>query len=83
MDVRLRPGASDEAIARAEAAMDVSFPADFRAWLTVHDGQERGTDIEWAPSCNILAPLDAMIKQWAEEKEGRRRGSGSFLCRSG
>ncbi|QDV37574.1 SMI1/KNR4 family protein [Tautonia plasticadhaerens] len=36
----LRPGATDEQIAEAEAYLEVSFPEDVRASYRIHDGQE-------------------------------------------
>ena len=38
----LRPGLADDAIEALESGVDAIFPADFRAWLTLHGGQEPG-----------------------------------------
>lgn len=65
---RLRPPATEAAISAAEATMDLAFPADFRASLLVHDGQEDGEDdldtLQWLPNQAPLAPLDRIVDQW-------------------
>ena len=71
----LRPGASEAAIAAAEGAMSLSFPPDFRASLLLHDGQDGGPTAHdqeqlfpWMAGCSPLAPLDAIVQQWTDEK---------------
>jgi cell wall assembly regulator SMI1 len=67
---RLRPPATEAAIAAAEATMSLSFPPDFRASLLVHDGQEDGEDdldtLQWLPNQAPLAALDRIVEQWCE-----------------
>ena len=81
--LRLRKGASEKQIAAAEKKMKVKFPADFRASLLCHDGQETKDKearafqdehggfcgFEWMPGCSPLAPLDAIVAQWKEDQE--------------
>jgi cell wall assembly regulator SMI1 len=65
---RLRPPATEAAIAAAEATMELAFPPDFRASLLVHDGQDDGEDdfdtLDWLPGQAPLAPLDRIVDQW-------------------
>ncbi len=65
----LRPGATDRAIDAAEKAMKTKFPAEFREWLRIHDGQGEDATIDWAPGCTRLAPLSAMVAQWKDERD--------------
>ena len=76
--LRLRPGATEKAIADAEKKMKLVFPADFRASLLLHDGQERkagdddyetSTLFEWMPGSGALASLSAIVAQWKDERE--------------
>ena len=76
--LRLRPGATEKAIADAEKKMKLTFPADFRASLLLHDGQERkaadddsetSTLFEWMPGSGALAPLSAIVAQWKDERD--------------
>ena len=55
----------------------MKFPADYRAWVKIHDGQSKGTELEWAPGCNILAPLELVVQQWREEKENAEEYPGN------
>ena len=79
----LRPGASEKKVDAAEQKMKLRFPADFRASLLCHDGQdiddkkakahedEEGgwVGFEWMPGCSPLAGLDAIVAQWEDEQE--------------
>lgn len=76
--LRLRPGATEKAIAAAEKKMKLTFPADFRASLLLHDGQQRkpgdddpetSTLFEWMPGSGALASLSAIVAQWKDERE--------------
>jgi cell wall assembly regulator SMI1 len=66
----LRSGASEKAVAAAEDAMHLRFPADFRASLLLHDGQEGDEDdlFEWMPGCSPLASLESIVEQWKDEQ---------------
>jgi cell wall assembly regulator SMI1 len=58
----LRAPATPEAIARAEAAVEVSFPPEFIASLTVHDGQDdRAFEVfgNWG-----LLDLTGVVRKW-------------------
>jgi len=70
--LRLRPGATEKAIADAEKKMKLTFPADFRASLLLHDGQQRksgdddpetSTLFEWMPGSGALASLSAIVER--------------------
>ncbi|MEO7094979.1 MAG: SMI1/KNR4 family protein, partial [Polyangiales bacterium] len=78
--LRLRPGSSEEEIAAAEQVMGLAFPADFRASLLVHDGQEPGdgdaAPFEFLPGCDALAPVAAIAAQWKEEQEWAMASNG-------
>jgi cell wall assembly regulator SMI1 len=81
--LRLRAGASEKAVTAAEKKMKLRFPADFRASLLCHDGQETNDaeakayqdehggfcGFEWMPGCSPLATLDAIVEQWEDEQE--------------
>lgn len=76
--LKLRPGATEKAVAAAEKTMKLRFPADFRASLLLHDGQERGPDddasdtstlFEWMPGSGALAPLEQIVAQWKDERD--------------
>jgi cell wall assembly regulator SMI1/predicted DNA-binding WGR domain protein len=73
--LKLRPGATEKDIAAAEKKMKLKFPADFRAHLALHDGQESETSWPWMPGCSPLAPLHAIVERWKDERdmdEGQR-----------
>jgi predicted DNA-binding WGR domain protein/cell wall assembly regulator SMI1 len=83
--LRMRPGASEKAVAEAEKAMGLAFPPDFRASLLVHDGEERpewdGDNPEWIPGHPPLAPLAEIVREWKDgcayfEKYERDRTPG-------
>jgi cell wall assembly regulator SMI1 len=58
--------ASDRAIAQAEKAMKVAFPADFRASLKVHDGQAEGAEFPWMPGVAPLWPVARIVEEHAK-----------------
>ncbi|MBA3459213.1 MAG: SMI1/KNR4 family protein [Deltaproteobacteria bacterium] len=68
--LKLRAGASEEAIAAAEQAIGIAFPADYRASLALHDGQDPDAEpFEWMPGCSPLASVAAIAAQWKDEQE--------------
>jgi cell wall assembly regulator SMI1 len=73
--LRLRPGASEKAIAAAEKKLKLTFPPAFRESLLAHDGQERSDDDDeitlfpWLPGCSPLAPLADIVAQWKDERD--------------
>jgi cell wall assembly regulator SMI1 len=70
LSLHLRPGASADAIAAAEQAIGLTFPASYRASLLAHDGQDasKGDVFEWMPGCSPLASLEAVVAQWKDER---------------
>jgi cell wall assembly regulator SMI1 len=67
--LHLRPPAKESAIAAAEKTMKLKFPADLRASLLLHDGQEDEATFQWMIGCGRLAPLEAIVAQWTEERD--------------
>jgi cell wall assembly regulator SMI1 len=68
--LRLRAGASEEAIAAAEATMKLAIPPDLRAALKLHDGQddsEYDACFPWMPGCSPLRSLREIVARWEEE----------------
>lgn len=67
----LRKGAAEKKIVAAEKKMRLTLPADFRASLLLHDGQEGDQEdlFEWMPGCSPLASLEAIVEQWVDEKD--------------
>ena len=66
--LRLRSGASEKAVDAAEQKMKLRFPADLRASIVAHDGQEDADDLfAFLPGCDRWQPLDALVAQWEEE----------------
>lgn len=68
LDLKLRPPASAESIEAAERALDVRFPADFRASLLVHDGQDDEPDLRILPVAERLGSLEGLVKCWTEDR---------------
>jgi cell wall assembly regulator SMI1/predicted DNA-binding WGR domain protein len=69
MTLDLRPPATAAAIRAAERTIGLPFPADFRASLLVHDGQEPGDGddeqtFSWLTGHPRLASLDRLVAAW-------------------
>jgi len=65
--VALRPGASEADIAAAETALGLAFPADFRASLRIHDGEDRQQwrqCVRWMINDSFLLSLDEILSHW-------------------
>jgi cell wall assembly regulator SMI1 len=71
--LRLRPGASERAVKAAEKAMKLELPADLRASILLHDGQEPVDEeselFPWMPGCSPLASLEWIVERWKEERD--------------
>jgi len=78
--LRLRPGATEKAVSDAERVIGRPFPADFRASVLAHDGQEPGegdeTPFEFLPGCSPLAPVAAIAANWKDEQDYAQAASG-------
>lgn len=65
---RLPPGATHEALASAEAELEVRFPVDVRRYFQVHDGFGSGMDFSVRTEQNsglyLLMPLHEMVRSW-------------------
>ncbi len=66
--VALRPGASKAEIARVEAALGLPFPADFRASLLIHDGEDWQQGIRWLNNAMLLLPVAKILTRWQEQQ---------------
>jgi len=55
----LRPGAKPEAVAKLEAALGVSLPADFAASVARHNGQAEEAESGLFPHTDVLGPEPA------------------------
>jgi anti-anti-sigma factor len=79
----LRPGATEAALAAAEAALGVRLPDDVRASLLIHDGQEDQEDALMADM--TLLSLEAIVGTWrtlrAAVDRGGSRGAVSVTPR--
>ena len=67
--LRLRPGVSEAALTAAEATMNLAIPADLRASLALHDGQDDDEDdtFPWMAGCSPLRSLAEIVEQWKVE----------------
>jgi cell wall assembly regulator SMI1 len=74
----LRKGVKEKSIAAAEKKMKLKFPADLRASMLAHDGQEGSEEdcFEWLPGCSPLKPLEQIVERWQEEKDDLAAGDG-------
>jgi cell wall assembly regulator SMI1 len=68
----LRPGVSAGQLARAERALDIAFPLDFRAWLRLHDGENEAASGLFGVT---LYPLDKMVHTWQALVTARQKGT--------
>jgi len=69
----LNPGATDKQLDIAEAALGVSFPAEFRECYLVHNGTERGGACLF-PGGEFLS-LERIVEEWSVWKELADEGS--------
>jgi cell wall assembly regulator SMI1 len=65
--LQLRRGASETSIVAAETLMNVRFPADYRAWLAIADGQEVDS-LSILPTGAWLISIDRLLVRWTEER---------------
>ena len=68
LSLGLRPGASAKEIAAAEKKLGVTFPADFRDSLLVHDGQEDKPGVRIVPIAQRLGSLESFVTCWADDR---------------
>lgn len=68
--LKLRAGASEAAIAEVERALGVELPADYRAWLQLHDGEDDAKGrVEWLPAWGRLLPISVTLERWRDDQE--------------
>ncbi|MBX3262369.1 MAG: SMI1/KNR4 family protein [Labilithrix sp.] len=68
LDLKLRPGAKEKEIDAAETRLGVTFPADFRASLRVHDGQDDEPRLFLLPFSERLGSLKSMVACWKNDR---------------
>lgn len=66
--VALRPGATEAEITAVEAALGLPFPADFRASLRIHDGEDWQQGIRWLDNAMLLLPVAKILTRWQEQQ---------------
>lgn len=67
---KFREGASEAAIAEVERALGVELPADYRAWLQLHDGEDDAKGrIEWLPAWGRMLPIAVTLERWRDDQE--------------
>lgn len=64
----LRHGATETSIVAAETLMNVRFPPDFRAWLSIADGQEIDS-LSILPTAGWLISIDRLLEKWVDERQ--------------
>lgn len=67
-ELKLRPPASAAAIEKAEAAIGVRLPDEFRASLAIHDGQDDEPSLSILPSSDRLGSLESMVACWRDDR---------------
>jgi cell wall assembly regulator SMI1 len=70
-DLGFRPGAGREEIEQAEAALDLTFPSDYREFLTLCGGQEfAGYDcfFHWLPTDMRFLNPSELVKLWRDQQ---------------
>jgi cell wall assembly regulator SMI1 len=68
--LKLREGANEAAIAEVEQALGVELPADYKAWLRLHDGEDDVPDrVEWLPAWERLLPIAVTGERWRDEQD--------------
>lgn len=60
-ELRLRPPATESAIAAAEGELGVTFPASYRQSLQAHDGQDDEPTVLWLPYAHRLGSLESIL----------------------
>lgn len=66
----LRPGATEEQIAHAEALLSVQFPDDFKAAYRIHNGQDEGSGLMDGREFLSLERIQDEWKVWKELLDG-------------
>lgn len=64
----LRPPTDEAAIDAAEHRLGLSLPADYRASLLVHDGQEDDPEIVWLPYASRLGSIESVVSCWQQDR---------------
>ncbi|MCA9610468.1 MAG: SMI1/KNR4 family protein [Myxococcales bacterium] len=65
----LLPGATEETVASLEAELGRPLPADYRAFLRLHDGQDPDAPMPWLPHRDRLQPIATCLDQWRFERD--------------
>src|SRR5262245_57787481 len=78
VDLKLRPGASEEAIGAAEATLGIVFPDDLRASYAVHAGQHAETEVMLVPVFWHLGSLESLTACWQDDRGAYAEGEPFF-----
>lgn len=78
VDLKLRPGASEEAIAQADATLGIVFPDDLRASFAIHDGQDPEPEVMLFPGFWQLGSLESLTECWQDDRGAYEEGDPFF-----
>lgn len=78
LSLQLRPGATEKQIVAAEKALGRKLPADFRASVKIHDGQEDGCTVGWVPVALQLRSLASIVRCWTGDRVYYRESAEAF-----
>jgi len=67
--LNLRPPATEAQITAAESVLGLVFPADFRASVLVHDGQEGQPEASFLPGVHMLGSLQSIVECWVGDAQ--------------
>ncbi len=67
--LQLCPPASADAISELERGIGSELPGDYRAWLSLHDGQDQRASIEWLPGYGRLLAAEVVLERWRDDQE--------------
>ena len=65
----LRAGATENDIAKLEQNTGLTLPADLRASLLAHDGQEANETIAFSPCGGFYASVEDIYAKWSDDQE--------------
>ena len=66
--LKLRGPASEKVVAKAERELGFALPAEYRASVLLHDGEDEEASFEWLPGCAPLKSLEDVMAQWRYEQ---------------
>lgn len=75
-DLGFQPGAKEAEIGHTEYKIGLPFPADFREFLTLCNGQDV-TKLKWLPDYMTLLSVKEIEKMWEDELSGLQQNCSS------